>query len=161
VAECVIVHFVSPGWDELEPWLDARAARVDYRRWNYPEPFEPLLFAYEYADHRREFEPEDLERLCGLLGGYPSAALCLQLRRRHGERSCDAAAALTAESLRAFGGVADDTFANGGVGYWSLAELAAGTARPHGRFLDCYRASHREMCSLDAEPVVAPDPRRG
>jgi hypothetical protein len=139
VAESMIIHFSSAGWDELEQWMDAHAARVDHRRWNYPVAFEPLMFAYEYADHRGEFEPEDMDRLCGLLGGYPTAALCFQLRRGLGDHSCDSAAALTAEVLRSFAGVADDTFADGGEGYWSLAELEDGIAKAHGRFLDCYR----------------------
>jgi hypothetical protein len=124
----MIVHFASAGWDALEPWLDAR-----------PELSEQLLYAFEYADHRVEFEPDDLERLCRLLGGYPAAAVCLQLRRSLGDRSCDAAAGLTVDLLRAFAGVADDTFADGDEGYWSLPDLEAGVVRRHGRFLDCYR----------------------
>jgi hypothetical protein len=139
VADSLIVHFSSVGWGKLELWIDAQANRIGARRWNYPDPSEPLLFIYEYADHLNEYESDELDRLCDLLGGFPSAAVCLQLRRRDGVSACDAAARLTAELLRAFAGVADDTFANEGSGYWLLADLDVGAVRSHGRFLDCYR----------------------
>jgi hypothetical protein len=140
MSESIILHFAKSRWDEIVPWLDEHAVLVDDRRWNYPEPFDPLLYAYAYDDHRSEFGPDDLGRLIRLLGSYPASALCLQLRSIHGDASCDAAAGLAIELLREFDGIADDTFAHDGAGYWLLADLEAGSIRQHGRFLDCYRS---------------------
>jgi hypothetical protein len=145
VAESIIIHFATTDWNQLGSWLDARAVHIDHRRWNYPEPFDPLLYAYEYAEHQTEIDSGDLDRLIRLLGGYPTAALCLQLRSVHGDRSCDVAAQLAEDLLREFGGIADDTFAHDGAAYWSLSDLEAGAIRQHGRFLDCYR-NHPSAC---------------
>jgi hypothetical protein len=111
MAESTVVHFATATWADLVPWLDGLAARVEERRWNYPEPFEPLLFIYGYDAILRENEPEDLGRLNRLLPGGPSSTLCYQLRRRHGDRSVEAAIDLTWRALRQFPGVADDTYA--------------------------------------------------
>lgn len=139
MSESLILHFARSCWDEVGPWLDEHAVLVDHRRWNYPKPPDPLLYAYAYDDHRTEFGPDGLGRLISLLGGYPASALCLQLRSMYGDASCDAAAALAIELLRVFNGIADDTFAHDAARYWLLADLEAGAIRQHGRFLDCYR----------------------
>ena len=141
MANCTIVHFVSATWDDLTPWFDQRAARVEPRRWNFPEPLDPLLFVEAYEDHRAEFEPEDLGRLRQLLGGELSCAVGLQLRSVKGNHSCEAAIDLTRRLLREFSGVADDTFAED---YWTLAEIEAGVVKPYGRFLDYYRQGFQE-----------------
>lgn len=145
MAESIIIHFAMAGWDEIGTWLDTRAVYVDHRQWNYPEPFDPLLLVYEVGAHRSEFDPDDLDRLIQLLGGHPTAALCLQLRRVHGDASCDAAAGLTMKLLTEFHSVADDCFANDGAAFWALADLEAASVRSHGRFLDCYR-NHLSVC---------------
>jgi hypothetical protein len=139
MAESIILHFAMAGWDQIGPWLDARAMPVDHRSWNYPEPYDPVLLVYEVGVHSSEFDPEDLDLLVHLLGRHPTAAVCLQLRRAHGDRSCDAAEELAIALLGEFDGIADDTFARDGAAYWSLDDLRAATVRQHGRFLDCYR----------------------
>lgn len=133
MAESVSVHFEMAGWDDLVPWLDARAVRTQERQWSYPA-LDYLLLLYEYSDHRIEYARDELEQMCGLLGGFPSAALCLELRRSRGNLACDAAASLALELLEQFRGIADDE-----ERFWTLADLLSGLRRPHGRFLDRLR----------------------
>lgn len=138
MAESIFIHFATATWDDLAPWLDQRAVRSGDRLWHYPASDYTLLL-YEYPDLQAEHEPEDLERLRARLGRLPSLSLCLELRRSRGDQACDAAAALAADLLRAFPGLADDD--TGGGEYWSLADLEADVQGAGGRFLDCYRVS--------------------
>ena len=135
MAESIIIHFSSAAWDELVPWIEQRAISTSGRRYHYPDPNYVLLL-YEYRDHRGEFEPEDLDRLCARLGGFPSSALCLEMRGSRSKEACEAAAELSVALLRLFDGLADDTLGNG---YWSLDEIESGSVRPNGRYLDPYR----------------------
>lgn len=143
MAESMTAHFTTATYGEVSRWLDYRAAGSD-GHWAFPAS-DYLVLVYEYADHRSEFEPEELERLCKLLGGFPASGLCLELRRSKGRSAHDAAAALATDLLREFPGAVQDI--NGEV-YWSLADLEAGAAD---------RAA-AEWWS-DAEPAAAPDGR--
>src|SRR5262249_48954410 len=81
VAESMVVHFACADWYHLIPWLDRLAARVELRRWNYPDLSDPLLFVYEYDNIIQEYEPEDQNRLNQLLPRGPSSTICCELRR--------------------------------------------------------------------------------
>jgi hypothetical protein len=125
----MIVHFASANWSDIASRLDKLVARSGIDYGGEPcwvcRPEDYLVLLYEYADHTNEFEPEDLQRLCALLGGHPSSAVCLELRRSKGRAAHDTASALAADLLRDFAGVVEDIC---GEVYWSLADLDAGMA---------------------------------
>jgi hypothetical protein len=130
VAESIIVHFASANWSDIACQLDRLAARSsrDYGGgacWQAPNSGDYMVLLYEYADHVAEFEADQLRRLHELLGGPPSSAACLELRRSSGRAAYDVATALATELLREFAGLVQDI---GGDEYWSLADLESGVA---------------------------------
>jgi hypothetical protein len=130
VAESLIVHFVSANWNDVARHLDQKAVRSDrdyggLACWALPNPNDYLVLIYEYQDHLAEFEPDELRRLYELLGGHPSSAVCLELRRSRGRVAYDLASALAADLLRHFSGLVQDI--SGDV-YWWLQDLEGGVA---------------------------------
>ncbi len=118
----MIVHFVTARHRDVARWLDRRAAGIN-GNWSFPAGSEYLVLAYEYADHRTEFESTELKRLCGLLGRFPASGLCLELRRSKGRAAHDTAVKLAADLVREFAGVVQDI---SGEVFRSLADLEAG-----------------------------------
>ena len=83
------------------------------------------VLIYPLGDHLAEYDPVEIERLCGVLGRFPSCTFIFALSRSKGRTAHDAAVALAAELLREFDGVLEDT---SGHALWSLADLEAGRA---------------------------------
>ena len=124
MAESLIVHFATATQRDVSDWLNRISARTK-GNWAFPSNGEYLVLAYEYNDYLSEFEPDDLERLCRLLGGLPTVGLCLEIRRSKGRAAHDHAVELAKKLLSDFAGVVQDIR---GEEYWSLSDLVDGAA---------------------------------
>lgn len=140
MARSFTLFFYGATWSDLSPVLDNVASRVENLRWNYPEPYKPTLFLYEYDDLLNEFEEDDIDRLIAISGvnNFPTCILCLQLSgssEHDPNKVYDDAEYLTRRLLQQFKGVADDEYCE----MWTLEEILEGKEKQGGKFLDCYR----------------------
>jgi len=136
MAESIAVHFREANWDELRPALDRIAEHLgDHNQWNYPRQELPHVFLYPYDDWVNELEDDEVDKLIACLGDFPSATLCIELRRSMGSKACDSAAYLAELLLETYAGVVDDACG----GWWALEDIRHQNTQPGERFLDCYR----------------------
>jgi hypothetical protein len=138
VAESIIIHFRTAHRTSFAAILDRLASRTRTggEAWRYPAEEGCTLTIYPCDDHLlTEYDPEEIARVRGVLGGLPSDSLDVELRRSSGDRAVDDTVALAVELLRLFDGVVDDNYSE----LWTRDEIEAGTAKGDGRFLDCYR----------------------
>ncbi len=134
MAESIAVYFEGAKWDELRQLLDSVALEVESDRWQYPKQGEPCVWIYPYDDLLDEYENEDIDRLFRFLGDFPTAMLCIELRRSQGNRACDGATELFVRLLKQFDGVVDDLLS----ACWTLGDITTGATKDMGKFLDCY-----------------------
>ncbi|MFO0863409.1 MAG: hypothetical protein U0744_01885 [Gemmataceae bacterium] len=126
----MILHFNQAKWPDIVQRLDQIARNSNGLDcvsiyWHFPNTEGYLVSIYEYADHFNEMEPEEFDRLIGELGGPPSCAICLELRRSKGRAAHDAAARIATMLLTEFDGIAQDITC---TKYWRLSDLTAGAA---------------------------------
>ena len=139
MAESIVLHFKNADWKILRPVLAAEAEEAGDcaadERWLYPDNDNASTILYEYDSVINEYEDSDVDILIDRLGEWPSATLCIELRRSVQKRACDDAERLSLLLLNLFEGIVDDTYSE----MWTRQEIEEGVHKKDGKFLDCYR----------------------
>lgn len=134
MAESILLFFREAPWPAVWDWTARWADGAVTDEYLLHPRSDHLLTFYEHRDLLGEAEPDELIELRRRLGGLPSAALCVELRRSKSREAIEAATDFALLALERFEGVAD----NGYDQLFALSDLR----RPGGSeaFLDWYRA---------------------
>jgi hypothetical protein len=141
MAESISINFKEARWTDIVPALDSLCRSYEPGIWLFPKQNDWSLRVYPYDELLYEYEDDEIAKLETCLGGIPTSILCIELRRSHGDVTVDYAHSLVLALLRVFNGVVDDLLSE----CWTSGEIAAGTQKAGGRFLDLYRIAHKNQ----------------
>ena len=137
LAESIAIHFKDAAWDAVTEFLNHIAERGAPRLWFYPGKDNYVITLYEYDDLLEEYENNEVEKLLDTLGDFPTATLCLELRRSQGDKAVNGATALCCQLLNKFDGIVDDLAPESEL--WTLDQICSSEQTTRKNFLSSYK----------------------